>query len=292
MAGILLPILLTGLINVVGYVLIALGFTLLFGVSRVLNVTYAALYMVTGYVIYYFVAYTSVDLVSATLLAILIATGVGLGIFVLCLKFTPDPMRFLIASLLFAVFLEYLFSTLYGETGYIVPGLVTTREFLFFGVSISEVSVLAAGVALVLLAVLWIWIDFTNYGKTIRAAAEDPETASLFGIRVGMVYLVVVAVSSVIIALDASLTVASSEVVPEMWITPFVVAFIVAVIGGLGRFKWTVPAAFLLSFSQSAVNYVFPAYQAELPEIVAFAVAIVFILALPQGLGGILHETA
>lgn len=292
MAGILLPILLSGLITGLGYVLIALGFTLLFGVSRVLNVTYAALYMVTGYVIYYFVAYTSVDLVSATLLAILIATGVGIGIFILCLKFAPDPMRFLIASLLFAVFLEYLFSTIYGETGYIVPGLVTTKEFLLFGVSESEVSILAAGVALALLAVVWFWIDFTRFGKTIRAAAEDPETASLFGIRVGFVYLVVVAVSSMIIALDASLTVAASEVTPEMWITPFVVAFIVAVIGGLGRFKWTVPAAFLLSFSQAAASYLFPAYQAELPDIVAFAVAIVFILALPQGLGGILHETA
>ena len=292
MAGILAPVVVYGTLFGLTYVLVALGFTLLFGISRVLNLAYGALYMVTAYLIYYLAVELGVNLLVAVVVAIAVAIVVGLAVFLLCVRFAPDPMRFLIVSLLVALLLQYLFEYyFYGETGLIIPGLLPSHEFLFYGVSVSPVYVVTAGVALALLVLLWGWVEWTDYGRTIRATAEDPETAALFGIRVRSVYLVVVAVSSALIALAAALIVPAQEVDPNMWIEPFVIAFVVAVIGGLGKFKWTLPAAFLLSFSQYFVQLEYPT-SSSLSDIVAFAVAIGFIIVLPQGIGGIHREAA
>jgi branched-chain amino acid transport system permease protein len=274
------------------YVLIALGFTLLFGISRVLNVAYGALYMVTAYMIYWLVVELGYNLLLAAVIGVGVAILVGLAIFLLCVRFAPDPLRFLIVSFMFALLLQYVFSYYFhGAAGFIIPSFIPIQGILVFGVSVNPVYIVTAGVALVLLLALWAWIEWTEYGHTIRATAEDPETAALFGIRVRRVYLIVVVVSSALVALAAVLIVPATEVVPTMWIEPFVIAFVVAVIGGLGNFKWTLPAAFLLSFSQETVAFLYPTSE-SLTDIVAFVVAICFIVVLPHGFGGIGHENA
>jgi branched-chain amino acid transport system permease protein len=285
--SILAPVVIYGTLFGLTYVILALGFTLLLGISRVLNIAYGALYMVTAYMIFYFGVDLGFNLILATVLAVGIAVAVGVVVFLLCARFAPDPMRFLVVTLLIALLLQYLFSYYFqGETGLIIPGLVPTHEILLFGVSVSPVYLVAAGVAIALLLTMWGWIEWTGYGRTVRAAAEDPETASQFGIRVRSVYLVVVAVSSFMVAIAAVLIVPAQEVTPTMWIEPFVIAFVVSVIGGLEKFMWTLPAAFLLSFSQEIVYFEYPT-SASLSDIVAFAVAIGFIIVLPRGIGGI-----
>jgi branched-subunit amino acid ABC-type transport system permease component len=87
------------------------------------------------------------------------------------------------------------------------------------------------------------------------------------------------------------LIVPAQEVDPSMWVEPFIIAFVVAVIGGLGKFKWTLPAAFLLSFCQEFMAFEYPA-SASVPDIVAFAVAIAFIIVLPRGFGGLRRDAA
>ena len=292
MAGVLAPILIYGTLFGLTYVLIALGFTLLFGISRVLNVAYGALYMVTAYMIYWLVVELGYNLLLAAVIGVGVAILVGLAIFLLCVRFAPDPLRFLIVSFMFALLLQYVFSYYFhGAAGFIIPSFIPIQGILVFGVSVNPVYIVTAGVALVLLLALWAWIEWTEYGHTIRATAEDPETAALFGIRVRRVYLIVVVVSSALVALAAVLIVPATEVVPTMWIEPFVIAFVVAVIGGLGNFKWTLPAAFLLSFSQETVAFLYPTSE-SLTDIVAFVVAICFIVVLPHGFGGIGHENA
>jgi len=285
--SILAPVIVYGTLFGFTYVLLALGFTLLLGISRVLNLAYGALYMVTAYMIFYFAVEMGYNLVLSTILAGGIAVAVGVAVFLLCTKFAPDPMRFLVVTLLVALLLQYLFSYYFqGQSGYIIPGLLPTKEILLYGVSVSPIYLWTAGITIVVFVALWVWIDWTSYGHTVRAAAEDPETASLFGIRVRTVYLVVVAVSSAIVALAAILIVPAQEVTPTMWVEPFVIAFVVSVIGGLEQFKWTLPAAFLLSFSQFYVEFSYPT-SASLSDIVAFLVAIGFIIVLPKGIGGI-----
>jgi len=293
-AGILATTVIDGTLYGLSYVLIALGFTLLFGVSRVLNLAYGALYMVSAYMVYYFAVDEGFALLAAVGIAIAVAVAVGLLVFLFCARFAPDPMRFLIVSLLVALLLQYIFEyppLFGGETGLTIPGLVSGQEFLVFGVAVFPAYEVVAGLAVGLLVLLWAWVEWTEYGRTIRATAEDPETATLFGIQPWSIYLVVVAVSSALVAIAAVIIVPTGEVTPGMWVEPFLIAFVVALIGGLGKFKWTLPAAFLLSFPQAAVGWEYPAYV-ELADIVAFAIAIVFIIVLPGGFGGIGRDRA
>ncbi len=270
------------------YALISLGFTLVFGVSRVLNLAYGALYMVTAYMVYLFAVEWRWEILLAALLAIGISVLVGAAVFLLFSRYAPDPMRFLLGTLLTALLLQYLFSYFFqGEVGLVIPGLAPTQSLLVLGVSVSPVFLLSALVSLALLALLWAWIEWRPYGRVIRAAAEDPETASLFGIHPARVYLVVVLVSSAIIGVAAVLLVPAGVVTPTMWVEPFVIAFVVAVVGGLGKYQWTLPAAFLISFSQMAVLYLTPY---DISDIVAFVVAIAFIVLRPQGMGGGNHR--
>jgi branched-chain amino acid transport system permease protein len=288
-AGILAPILVYGALFGLTYVLIALGFTLLFGISRVLNLTYGALYMVTAYLVYYLAVQLGINLLLSTVLAVGLTVTLGVAVFLLCARFAPDPMRFLIVTIFVAFLLQYLFEYYYPAGVELVPGLVSTKEILLFGVSVSPTYLASAGVTLVLLLLLWVWIERTANGRAVRATAEDPETAALFGIRVRTVYMTVVAVSSALVAIAAVLIVPAQEATPEMWVEPFVIAFVVSVIGGLGNFKWTIPAAFLLSFTQFTVEFEFPS-AASIPDIVAFLVAIGFLVVLPRGFGGIGHD--
>lgn len=291
MAGILAPVVVYGTLFGLTYVLIALGFTLVFGISRVLNLAYGAIYMVTAYLIYFLAVQSGLGLGFSVLLAVVFAVAVGVAIFVLCARFSPDPMRFLIVSFLFALLLQYLFEYYFqGQAGLIIPSLIPIQGLLIFGVSVEAPYLVAAGVTLTLLIVLWLWIDRTEFGRAIRATAEDPETAALFGIRVRTVYLLVVALSSALVAVAAVLIVPVQEVTPTMWISPFIIAFVVSVIGGLGKFLWTIPAAFLLSFSQFIVQFEYPT-TASLSDIVAFVVAIAFIIILPHGIAGAGHES-
>lgn len=290
MTGVLAPIVVYGVVFGLTYVLIALGFTLLFGISRVLNLTYGALYMVTAYSVYYFAVQLGFNLLLSVALAVGVSVVVGVGVFLLCARLAPDPMRFLIVTIFVALLLQYLFEYWYPGGVELVPGLVPIQGILIYGVSVSPTYLVSGGVTLVLIVLLWAWIEWTPYGHAVRATAEDPETAALFGIRVRSVYLVVVAVASILVAIAAVLIVPAQEATPEMWIEPFVIAFVVSVIGGLGNFKWTIPAAFLLSFTQFTVVFEFPA-TAGAQDIVAFLVAIGFIIVLPHGFGGIGHDT-
>jgi len=290
MAGTLSLILVFGTFFGLTYVLIALGFTLLFGISRVLNLTYGALYMVTAYAVYYFASDLGFNLVLAVALAIGLTVALGLASFVLCTRLAPDPMRFLIVTIFIALLLQYLFEYYFPAGVELVPGLVSTQGVLLLGVSVDPTYIAAGVVTLVLLVLLWAWIEWTPYGHAIRATAEDPETAALFGIRVRSVYLLIVVVSSALVAVAAVLIVPAQEATPTMWIEPFVIAFVVSVIGGLGNFKWTIPAAFLVSFTQFTVVFVYPS-TAGAQDIIAFLAAIAFIVALPRGFGGIGHES-
>ena len=284
-AGAIAPILVYGLVDGAIYALISLGFTLIFGVSRLLNLVYGALYMVAGYAIFAFVVQDGLSVYVVAPVAVALVIGVGVGTFFLFARRNPDPMRFMVGTLLAALFLQYYFSYSFGgQVGYVVPGLLSSGSVLVGGVSVRENSILAAGVSIVLVAVLYFWVERTSSGRILRATAQDPETVSLFGIAPARVALLVVALSSALIGVAAVLVVPTSEVTPTMWTDPFVIAFVVAIVGGLGRFLWTLPAAFLLSFTQEIVQYYTPY---NVTDLAAFAVAIAFILVLPRGIGGL-----
>lgn len=281
-------IILYGIIFGLNYALLTLGFTLVFGVSKILNLSYGSLYMTTAYFIYFFAVMLSINLFASIVISIAITVAVGLSIFLVMTKFAKDPMIFMIAMLLSALLLQYIYSYFFGgEVGLIIPGIVSNFSISILGVSISQSYILSASVSIILVLAVWIWIDKSSFGRKVRATSEDPETAQLFGINSKRIYVLIFVISTIIVAVAAVLIVPVQVVTPTMWIEPFVIAFAVSIIGGLGKLKWTIPAAFIVSFAQVAVLYAVP-YNVS--DLTAFIVVIVFIILLPKGIGGGKHE--
>ncbi len=243
--------------------------------------------MTTAYFIYLFTVMLSLNIFLSIFLSIIIAVAVGLAIFIGIAKFARDPMIFMIAMLLSALLLQYLYTYFFGgEVGLIIPGVVTKESIIVLGVSISQSYILSASVSIILVIALWVWIEKSSFGRKVRATSEDSETAELFGINSKIIYLIIFVISTAIVAIAAVLIVPVQVVTPTMWIEPFVIAFAVSIIGGLGRLKWTIPAAFIVSFSQVAVLYAVP-YNVS--DLTAFIVVIAFIILLPKGIGGGKH---
>ncbi|MCL5681504.1 MAG: branched-chain amino acid ABC transporter permease [Candidatus Thermoplasmatota archaeon] len=284
----LLYILLYGTIFGLNYALLTLGFTLVFGVSKILNLSYGALYMSTAYFIYLFAVMLSINLFVSILIAVVLTVAIGLAIFMIMTKFARDPMIFMIAMLLSALLLQYIYTYFFqGEVGLIIPGVVSNVSLNILGVSVSQSYILSASVSLILVLAVWLWIDRSSFGRKVRATSEDYETAELFGINSKMIYLLIFIISTAIVAIAAVLIVPVQVVTPTMWVEPFVVAFAISIIGGLGKLRWTIPAAFIISFSQVTILYLVPY---NISDITAFGVVIIFLILLPKGIGGGKHE--
>ncbi len=266
------------------YSLIALGFTLVFGVSKLLNLLYGSLYMSAAYMIYLFNTLLHLNLGFSIVFSLLSTVVIGLAFFIFYARFARDQMSFLISMFLSALLLQYVYSYFFGgQSGLAIAGPLPSSSLSLAGVSVPESFVATSLISLVLISALWVWIEKSGYGKEVRAAANDPEVAQAFGIDTMKIAIVIFIISTLLIALASVLLVPSSVVTPTMWLDPFVSAFAVSIVAGLGRFKWVIPAAFILSFSQLLVQLSLPY---NLSDIVGFLIMIGVLIAKPSGLGG------
>ncbi|MGC9123742.1 MAG: branched-chain amino acid ABC transporter permease [Thermoplasmata archaeon] len=278
------PIIIYGLLFGLNYALISIGFTLVFGVSKILNLSYGALYMTTAYMIYFFAVMNNLPLIISILISIIITILIGLAIFYTILKFTVNPMIFMVTMLLFALLLQYIYSYLFGgQVGLIIPSLFPHVSIGLFGVSINLSLLASSLISLLLIFLVSFWIYKTSIGRRIRATAEDPEVSELLGINTKQIIIIVLSISILLVSIASILLVPTEEVTPTMWVDPFVIAFAVSIIGGLGKFEWAIPAAFIVSFAEVISQYLIP-YNVS--DIVAFIIVILFIVVFPNGLGG------
>jgi len=176
-------ILITGLITGSMLALLAIGFSLIFGVARIVNIAHTAFYMIAAYTIYFLSAKLGLSPVPAMLIAVLVVTALGL----LAYRFLIDPIRdheaaVLIATIALAMILQeamlLIFTGDYLTVSALIPGY-----FIIGGVKVFYQQVLTFGVVLVILSVLWLLLMKTRLGLAIRSTAEDREVANLMGMN-------------------------------------------------------------------------------------------------------------
>ncbi len=284
-----LYILIYGILFGLIYALISAGFTLVFGVSKILNLSYGALYMTTAYMVYYFSVSSQIPLLLSVFIAVVVTIAIGLAIFYFVLRFTKNPMIFMVTMLLFALLLQYIYSYIFGgEIGLTIPGLFSNTSIIIENVSVSISLLISSIISVILIVSVWFWIEKSSFGRKVRATSEDPEIAELLGINTKNITLIVLTISNIFIAVASVLIVPSQVVTPDMWINPFVIAFAVTIIGGLGKFEWIIPSAFIVSFGEIITQYLIPY---NISTMIAFLIVIIFITIFPNGLGGYKHET-
>lgn len=282
-------ILITGLVNGGVYALLAVGFSLIFGVARIVNIAHTAFYMLAAYCFYWLLVKVGLGFAVSAVIAIVAVTVLA----VVCYRLVIEPVREHESAVLIAtIALAYIFQELmlFSFGGHFL-GLPSTLEgsVRVLGVVIPYQRLLILLVAAVMLVVTWFVLYRTRLGLAIRATANDLEVANLMGMNVHRVAMAAVAIS-VALAAVAGVVVAPVFVVdPFMWLAPLVTMLAIVVLGGLGSLKGSLIGALIIGYVEAITVFTVPA-GAYLKGAVALAIMVVVLLARPEGLFGVAFE--
>ncbi len=282
-------ILITGLVSGGIYALLAIGFSLIFGVARIVNIAHTAFYMLAAYAFYALLVKLGVHFVLGAVLAVAGVTALSLA----CYKLIIEPLRehesaVLIATIALALIMQELM--LFGFGGHYL-GIPSTLDgsLKVAGVSIAYQRLLVMGVAALMLVATWYVLYRTRFGLAIRATANDIEVANLMGMNVHRIALATIAFS-VLLAAIAGVVVAPVYVVePFMWLGPLVTMLAIVVLGGLGSIKGSFIGAFIIGFVEAITVFALPA-GAFLKGAVALSIMVLVLLLRPEGLYGVAFE--
>ena len=282
-------ILVTGLVNGGVYALLAIGFSLVFGVARIVNIAHTAFYMLAAYCFYALLTKTGLGFLLSGVISVVAVTLFSM----LCYRLVIEPVReheaaVLIATIALALIFQELMLFTFG--GHFL-GIPSTLEgaVRFLGVSIPYQRLLILVVAGAALVLVWFVLYRTRLGLAIRATANDLEVANLMGMNVNRVAMATVAIS-VALASVAGVVVAPVYVVdPFMWLAPLVTMLAIVVLGGLGSLKGSLIGALIIGYVEAITVFAVPA-GAYLKGAVALLIMIVVLLARPEGLFGVAFE--
>lgn len=278
-----MDILIQGAITSAIYALLAVGFTLVFGVARIMNLAHGAFYAIGAYLTYLFAVILSLPLFIAAALAIGITTLFGLVVErVLIRPLRSSAMAVMMVTLALSLVVDQGIIVLFGSEVINVPAFVDAK-LSFAGADIGGQQLLALVVAVVTLAALWVTVQHSRAGSAILAISQDPLAAQYMGIPIDRVYGRVVALSAGLAALAGVMAGPFLSASPHMGLPALVKAFSIVIVGGLGSLSGGIMAAVLLGFSETAVAYLL---SSSWTEVVSLAAVILTLLLRPAGLRG------
>jgi len=283
-------LLIYGAVNSITFALLAVGFTLVYGVSRIPNFAHGALYVLVGFLTWSFINYAKLPYVVAILLAILIAAFLGFLIYRLVLiRIRGMPSSEIIASFAIGIIiLEGLrLQGIGGFTGFIGPFYVLPA-FIEGSVSIGGVLVdcqrliiIAGGIAVV--ALLWVFTHHTKLGLSLRAIAQDEHAAMMLGIDPDVTAAVALSIGSALAGLAAIMILPLGNVTPEAGYDVLIYAIAVCIIGGLGSWAGALIASFVLGYGVVITTALFGALW---QSVVIIGAIISILLIKPSGILG------
>jgi branched-chain amino acid transport system permease protein len=298
------------------YAMLALGYTMVYGVLQLINFAHSEIFMIGTVVALYairnwfglsepVVGVTLVLVIIGTLIPAMIASG---GAAVLLERLAYRPLRrrgaprlsFLISAIGASLFLQYLFVLMDGRHYILffrlpdvlgpspapIPDVWTTHTvFTLFGTNWTNKQLAVIFVALVMLFVLDRFVRTTRLGRGIRAVAQDPEVASMMGVNIDRIVVTTFFVGGVMAGAAGVMYVLVLGV-PAFWyigFIPGIKAFTAAVLGGIGNIRGAMLGGIVLGMVEA---YAVPCFGADWIDVTAFAVLVLVLLFRPTGLLG------
>ncbi len=285
----ILDIVISGLISGSIYALLAIGFSLIFGVARIVNIAHTAFYMVASYCIYFGTHRLGLHPIWGMVAAVILVTLFGL----ICYKLFIDPIReheaaVLIGTIAMAIAMQEIMLLIFTGDYLSVPSLIG-GYLKIFDVKVFYQQVLTFGMALLILAALWALLIKTRLGLAIRSTAEDREVANLMGMNESRVAMITMGISVGLAALTGAVIAPLTTLSPFMWMHPLIMMMAVVVLGGLGSIKGSFVGAYILGFAEAMVVFLAP-MGAYLKGSVALSIMILVLLIRPEGLFGVAFE--
>jgi branched-chain amino acid transport system permease protein len=276
------------------YALIALGYTMVYGIVRLINFAHGDFYMVGAFAaygaFYLFNAYLGSGGVLAFVVLIL-AMAASAAIAMLANRLAYRPLRYkprlssLVTAIGVSMFLEYLFSAIpfIGPNPRGFPEIIPKRMFTVGSAEISNYVVIDLVVAAVLMIGLSLLIQRSALGKAMRAVSQDKDAARLMGIDVERIISATFLIGGAFAGAAGLLAgMTYPRIQPYMGILPGLKAFIAAVLGGIGNIPGAVLGAYIMGLAETFAT----SYNSLLGEGIAFLILILVLLVRPTGLLG------
>ena len=282
------------------YAIIALGYTMVYGIAKMLNFAHGDVIMVGAYICFFAVSSFNLPPVLAVLLAMLVCTALGITIERLAYK----PLRqapslaVLITAIGVSYFLQNAAQLLWSSNQKMFPAFFTIKQTqadgtvvskagisLFDGqLNMSYVTLVTVLACVVIMIALTLFTGKTKMGKAMRACSEDKAAAQLMGIDVNFTISMTFAIGSALAAIAGVLLCSAyPTLVPTTGSMPGIKAFTAAVFGGIG----SIPGAFLGGILLGVIEIFAKAYiSTQLSDAIVFAVLIIVLLVKPTGLLG------
>lgn len=270
------------------YAIIALGYTMVYGIAKMLNFAHGDVIMVGAYVAFIALYRAGLPLIVALLISIVVCTL--LGVIIERLAYKPLRQASSLAVLITAIGVSYLLQNsallVMGSAAKIFPTILDFGSISLFDgqLNISYQMLITIVSCVLIMIALNAFVQKTKIGKAMRACSEDKEAASLMGINVNNIISLTFAIGSGLAAIASILLCATyPSVTPTLGSMPGIKAFTAAVIGGIG----SIPGALLGGLLLGLVEILVKAYGlSELADAISFGVLILVLLFKPTGLLG------
>jgi len=282
-------ILVIGLVKGGVYALLAIGFSLIFGVARMINLAHTCFYMLAAYGIYTFAKLLGFPLAVSIILSLVITTIIGLGTYKLFIdRIREHHVTVLLITLALAMVFQECMILAFGSHYLGAPSFVS-GYWEIIGVKVSYQHLLIFGTVLLVLLGIWALLSKTRLGIAIRATAQDPEIAGLMGINVPRILLITMGIAAMLAAVSGIVVAPTLVLEPHMWTPPLIMIMAIVVLGGLGSVKGSFIGAFIIGFVEVLVVFLVPA-GAFLKGAVALLAMVIVLLIRPEGLFGVAFE--
>jgi branched-chain amino acid transport system permease protein len=269
------------------YALIALGYTMVYGIITLINFAHGEIYMVGAFVGLFATSILKVNFLVAMLIAMVVC--ILLGVFVERIAYRPlrksSRLSALISAIGVSIFLSTLAQMLFGANAKGYPeGVFPVKQITIGSAEISTLQLLIIAISATLMIALEFIVHKTKIGKAMRATSEDYNTAALMGINVNMVISFTFALGSALAAAGGVLVgLLFNAVSFNMGLMAGLKAYAAAVLGGIGSIPGAMLGGMLLGVTEVAgVAIGFSSYR----DAIAFAILVLVLLVKPTGLLG------
>ncbi len=279
----MLEIVIFGAVTSAIYAMLAVGFTLIFGVARILNLAHGSFYALGAYGAYVLTSIAGLPLLVATPLVVLGVALFGMGVErVLIRPMRKSQLAVLMISLAVSLVVEQALFLIFGSEYRNVPSFIDTKYHIG-GVDVAGQRLLTLVVAVAAIGALYAFIQRTRLGSAILAISQDPDAAQYMGIPSDRIFGVVMAMSAGLAALAGIMAGPFLSVQPSMHLLPIVKAFAIVVVGGLGSIPGSIVAALMLGYAETLVAY---GISTSWTEIVSVAATLLMLVLRPAGFFG------
>ena len=282
------PYLIRGLATGGQFALVAIGYTMVYGILKLINFAHGDLFMLSGIMMIYLAASFPTMPMWVTIL-IMIALTVFVGFAIEKCAYSPLRTAPRMSVMISAIGVSYLLQNL---VCYVTGGLakqfpdipLISQSIRVFGVKDKLAVFISPLVAVVLMVILVLIINHTKFGMSMRAVSKDFETAQLMGVKINRVISMTFIIGSFLAAVGALLYFAKNTGINHMaGSTPGIKAFIAAVVGGIGSVPGAVVGALLIGVVESLAK----AFGlADFSDVISFALLIIILVIKPTGLFG------